>query len=64
LKWNLKKLLLVFLVVFLVGCQAIEIAEEEPVVISDEEAIIDQIGENFDDNLDDALKELEEIESI
>ena len=59
-----KKLLLIFLVIFLVGCQAGEIAEEEPVVISDEETIIDQIDENFDDNLDDALQELEEIESI
>jgi len=57
----------ILLVIFLIGCQqqVEEVSEEEPPIeIISGEPIIGEIEEEFDDNLDDALKELEEIEDI
>ena len=59
-----RKLLLVVFVIFLIGCQQYVEEQEDTIEIVGGEQIIEEIEEEFDDNLDDALKELEEIENI
>ena len=59
-----RKLLLVVFVIFLIGCQQYGEEQADTIEINGVEPIIEEIGEEFDDNLDDALKELEDIESI
>ena len=62
-----KKFLFMMLVVLLLGCQqqVDKESEEEPFVeISSEQPVIEKIDEEFDDNLDEALQDLEEIENI
>ena len=48
----------------MIGCQVEEVSEPETIDIVDEEAVDQEIEEDFDDNLDEALQELEEIENI
>ena len=60
-----KKIIFVFFVIFLVGCQqSAEVSEEPSIEIISGEPIIEQIDEDFDDNLDEALQELEDVENI
>ena len=59
-----RKLLLVVFVIFLIGCQQYVEEQEDTIEIVGGEQIIEEIEEEFDDNLDDALKELEEIGDI
>lgn len=62
-----KKILFVILVIFLLGCQHQDdkVSEEKPSIeISSGQPVIEKIDEEFDDNLDEALQELEEIENI
>ena len=61
------KYIFVLLAIFLVGCQqqVVDVSEEElPIEIISGEPIIEEIDENFDDGLDEALQELEEVENI
>jgi len=52
-------------VILLLGCQqSVEITEEQTIEIVDETPAQIKEEENFDDNLDEALKELDEIEDI
>ena len=60
----IRKLLLVIFVIFLIGCQQYGEEQSDTIEISGGEPIIEVIEEEFDDNLDDALKELEEVENI
>jgi len=67
-----KKFLNLFFVflfmIFLIGCQqAQEVSEQEPnIEIIDENInrIDEELEKEFDDGLDEALKELEEVENI
>jgi len=60
-----KTIFLIFFVVFLVGCQQVdEVVDEPSIEIISGEPIIEEVDEKFNDGLDDALRELEEIESI
>lgn len=62
-----KKILFVILVIFLLGCQQqiYKVSEEKPSIeISSGQPVIEKIDEEFDDNLDAALEELEEAENI
>ena len=59
---------LIIIIVFLIGCQQ-KVQEEiteplEPIKIVEEETIDEELEKEFNDNLDDALRELEEIENI
>ena len=63
------KLKLIFMIffVFILGCQQYDegVSEEETSIeIISEETIIEEVDGEFDDGLDEALKELEEIEDI
>ena len=56
---------LVIIIVLLIGCQQ-KVQEEiteppEPIKIVEEETIDEELEKEFNDNLDDALQELEEI---
>ena len=62
-----KKFLFIMLAVLLLGCQqqVDKESEERPSMeISSGQPVIEKIDEEFDDNLDEALEELEEIEDI
>lgn len=62
-----KKILFIMFVVLLLGCQqqVDKESEEKPSMeISSGLPVIEKIVEEFDDNLDEALQELEEIENI
>ena len=62
-----KKILFAILVIFLLGCQqqVDNESEEKPSMdISSGQPVIEQIDEEFDDNLDDALEELEDAENV
>ena len=62
-----KKFLFIMFVVLLLGCQqqVDKESEEKPSMeISSGQPAIEKIEEEFDDNLDDALQDLEEIENI
>ena len=62
-----KKFLFIMLVVLLLGCQqqVDKESEEKPSMeISSGQPVIEKIDEEFDDNLDEALRDLEEIENI
>ena len=62
-----KKFLFIMFAVLLLGCQqqVDKESEEKPSMeISSGQPVIEKIGEEFDDNLDAALEELEEIENI
>lgn len=62
-----KKFLFIILVVLLLGCQqqlGKEPGEKPSMEISSGQPVIEKIDEEFDDNLDEALEELEEIERI
>ena len=59
---------MIIIIVFLIGCQQ-KVQEEiteplEPIKIVEEETIDEELEKEFNDNLDDALRELEEIENI
>ena len=60
---------ILILLIFLIGCQQqiqekITVQEPETAEIVEEEIIDEELEKEFDDNLDEALKELEEIEDI
>lgn len=60
---------ILILLIFLIGCQQqiqekITVQEPEIAEIVEEEIIDEELEKEFDDNLDEALKELEEIEDI
>ena len=62
-----KKFLFIMFAVLLLGCQqqVDKESEEKPSMeISSGQPVIETIEEEFDDNLDAALEELEEIENI
>ena len=62
-----KKFLFIMFVVLLLGCQQQvdkESEEKHSMEISSGQPVIEKIGVEFDDNLDEALQELEEIENI
>jgi len=62
-----KKFLFIMFAVLLLGCQqqVDKESEEKPSMeISSGQQVIEEINEEFDDNLDQALQELEEIENI
>ncbi len=62
-----KRILFAILVIFLLGCQqqVDKVSEEKPSIeISSGQPVIEKIDEEFDDNLDEALQDLEEIENI
>ena len=61
-----KKIIFLLLMIFLIGCQLEDktLEEKSSIEITGSEPIIKEIDEEFDDNLDEALQELEEIESI
>ena len=62
-----KKILFAILVIFLLGCQqqVDNESEEKPSMdISSGQPVIEQIDGEFDDNLDDALEELEDAENV
>ena len=62
-----KKFLFIMFAVLLLGCQqqVDKESEEKPSMeISSGQPVIEKIDEEFDDNLDEALQELEEIENI
>ena len=62
-----KKFLFIMFAVLLLGCQqqVDKESEEKPSMeISSGQPVIEKIDEEFDDNLDEALEELEEIENI
>ena len=62
-----KKFVVIMLAVLLLGCQqqVDKESEEKPSMeISSGQPVIEKIDEEFDDNLDEALEELEEIEDI
>ena len=63
-KYFLVLLSLFILTIFLIGCQqkAEKAAEQKTIGIVNETA--PEETENFDDNLDEALNELEEVEGI
>lgn len=55
--------------IFLIGCQQqiqeeTKIQESETIEIVDEKMIDEELEKEFDDDLDEALQELEEIENI
>ena len=59
---------LIIIIIFLIGCQQKvqgEITEPpEPIKIVEDKTIDEELEKEFNDNLDDALQELEEIENI
>ena len=62
-------ILLILFILFLIGCQQQikqELEEQKPdaIEIISEEPAVEEIDEEFNDNLDEALKELEEVENI
>jgi len=62
-----KKILFAIFVIFLLGCQqqVDKESEEKPSMdISSGQPVIEKIDEEFDDNLDAALEELEDVENI
>lgn len=64
---NNKLILFLFMIIiFIIGCdQEEELVEQEQINdIIEEEIFNEELEKEFDDNLDDALKELEEIEDI
>jgi len=70
MKFNNYLFILLFLIIFLLGCQQIqEVSEQESdtIEISGERVvgtIDEELEKEFDDGLDEALQELEEIEDI
>ena len=63
---NIFIFLIVLFIFFLVGCQpqVQEEVEQEKIEIIDEGLVLEEIEQEFDDNLDRALDELEKIESF
>lgn len=62
-----KKFLFVIFVIFLLGCQQQvdkESEEKLSMEISSGQPVIEKIVEEFDDNLDAALEELEDAENV
>ena len=62
-----KKFLFIMFAVLLLGCQqqVDKESEEKPSIeISSGQPVIEKIDKEFDDSLDEALQELEEIEDI
>jgi len=62
-------LFIIFLINFLLGCQQVqEVSEQESDTIEIGERVVEPIDEElekeFDDGLDEALQELEEVEDI
>ena len=73
-KYFLNLIIVLLFIFFLIGCQQVsEVSEQEPsgIEISTEESIEEtadiineELEKEFDDGLDEALKELEEVENI
>ena len=63
---NFLILFLMLINIFIIGCQqqVQDVSEQETIEIVDETPIDNEIEEEFDDGLDAALQELEEIENI
>jgi hypothetical protein len=60
-----KKIILLLLAILLIGCQqAEEVSQEYLIEIGGSGPVIEEIDEEFNDGLDQALLELEEIENI
>jgi len=62
-----KRFLFVIFAIFLLGCQqqVDKESEENPSMeINGGQPVIEKIDEEFDDNLDEALQDLEDIENI
>jgi len=63
-------LFIILIISFLLGCQQVqEVSEQESDTIEistedDVETIDEELEKEFDDNLDEALQELEEVENI
>ena len=61
-----KNLFFIVFVIFLIGCQqqVDEVSEDSPIEIVSGKPVVEYIDEDFNDNLDAALQELEEIGDI
>ena len=60
-----KKILFVIFVIFLLGCGQDEVLEENQLIeITGTEPVVEEVEEEYEDNLEVALEELEGIEDI